>query len=175
MSYIESNDLKDIWRTLNPDTRHYTWCAAKAQVQCRLDYFLVSQSLHGFVHNAEITPGVKRDHSQVQLSLTKGSKSTGRGFWKLNTSLLMDNDYVRLIKADIKETIEKNENLNHILLWDFLKCHIRGTTISFSCMKSKKKRKQERELLGEILSLEQSLAESPETEVQNLLSEKRKN
>ena len=39
-------------------------------------------------------------------------------------------------------------------------------------MNSKEKRQQERELLGEIL--EQSLAESPETEVQNLLNEKRK-
>ena len=67
MIYIENNDLTDIWRTLNPDTRHYLWRAAKVQVQCRLDYFLVSQSLHGFVQNAEITPGFKTDYSLVQL------------------------------------------------------------------------------------------------------------
>ena len=91
--------MTDIWRTIEPNTRHYTWRSADTKIQCRLDYFLISQSLHGFVTNAEITPGFKTDHSVVQLSWTKGSQPRGRGFWKFNTSLLID--YVNLIKSEI--------------------------------------------------------------------------
>ena len=134
--------MTDIWRTIEPNTRHYTWRSADTKIQCRLDYFLISQSLHGFVNNAEITPGFKTDHSVVQLSWTKGSQPRGRGFWKFNTSLLID--YVNLIKSEIKGTIEQNQNLDPMLLSDFLKCHIRGTTIAYSSTKSKKKRKREK-------------------------------
>ena len=88
-------------------------------------------------------------------------------------SLLRDLDYLNLIKSEIKEIIEQNQNLDPMLLSDFLKCHIRGTAIAFSSMKSKKKRKREKELLEEILNLKKSLAVFPKSDTQNLLDNKK--
>ena len=84
-------------------------------------------------------------------------------------------DYVNAIKSEIKETIEQNQNLHALLLWDFLKCQIRGKTISFSSLQSKQRRKQENNLIAEILSLEKRLVQSPTVETKKLLDEKMKN
>ena len=43
---INNNDIHDIWRILNPDTRHYTWHSNhKPPIYSRLDYFLVSSNI----------------------------------------------------------------------------------------------------------------------------------
>ena len=36
-----SLDLIDVWRTLNPDGKRFTWRRTKPEVHCRLDYFKV--------------------------------------------------------------------------------------------------------------------------------------
>ena len=84
-------------------------------------------------------------------------------------------DYVNAIKSEIKETIEQNQNLHALLLWDFLKCHIRGKSISFSSLKSKQRRKQENNLIVEISSLGKRLVQSPTMETKKMLDEKMKN
>ena len=56
-------DLTDIWRDLNPEQRRYTWRQNKPEIQCRLDFFLISVSLAGRILKADILPGNKTDHS----------------------------------------------------------------------------------------------------------------
>ena len=41
----ESHNLRDIWRTLNPDLSRFTWRNKSLKVQCRLDFFLISDHL----------------------------------------------------------------------------------------------------------------------------------
>ena len=38
-------DLVDAWRILNPANRRCTWRCKRPEIQCRLDFFLVMQSL----------------------------------------------------------------------------------------------------------------------------------
>ena len=40
-----SLDLIDVWRTLNPDGKRFTWRRTKPKVQRRLYYFMISSSL----------------------------------------------------------------------------------------------------------------------------------
>ena len=73
------------------------------KVQCRLDFFLISQSVIGDVTNTDIVPGYKTDHCMITLDLSLHANSRGPGLWKLNTSFLTETAYVNLIKATIKE------------------------------------------------------------------------
>ena len=43
--FCDHFDFTDVWRVLNPDSRQYTWRQEKPEVRCRLDFFLVIQSL----------------------------------------------------------------------------------------------------------------------------------
>ena len=61
--FMENLDLTDAWRVLHPDSLRYTWRRRKPEIQCRLDFFLVSQSLMCNVTHADISTGYKTDHS----------------------------------------------------------------------------------------------------------------
>ena len=60
--FSENLDLVDAWRLLHPETNRYTWRQRHPKVQCRLDFFLVSQSIANTTTHAEISPGYKSDH-----------------------------------------------------------------------------------------------------------------
>ena len=116
----ENLDLVDAWRILNQEARRYTWRRSRPEIHCRLDFFLVSQSLLDIVSSADILPGFKTDHSLITLNISLHSNPRGRGFWKLITSLLVDADYIDLIKRTIRQTKQEYENdemMNPALLW----------------------------------------------------------
>ena len=103
------------------------------------------------------------DHSLVQLDFEVGKPWTGgRGFWKFNTALLKDVEYINTINSwlDDFET-EKHTFENKAMLWDFIKCKLRGVTISYSCFKAKERRNREAYLNNKISILEDNLSVSP--------------
>ncbi len=54
-TYMEEVELVDIWREQNPDTRKYTWHKLKpSPIFCRLDMFIVSFDMVGFVGKSDI-------------------------------------------------------------------------------------------------------------------------
>ena len=67
--------------------------------------------------------GYKTDHSLITIHLASYSNPRGPGFWKLNTSFLLDSEYIELIKKTIDEVAEEyrnNDDVDAILLWDQL-------------------------------------------------------
>ena len=99
---IHQYNLVDIWRELHPDGKQYTWRKFNENKQSRLDYFLISASLLPYVQNASIIPSYCSDHSGIELEIDFSKFIRGRGFWKFNTSLLNDPDYIKIIKNTIK-------------------------------------------------------------------------
>ena len=69
-----------------------------------IDFFLISSDLICDANLADILPGYKSDHSMILLKIALHDKPRGRGFWKLNTSLLKEEEYLNLIKAIIYQT-----------------------------------------------------------------------
>ena len=141
---VDSLDLTDIWRFLNADTKRFTWRWRNPEIPCRLDVFLISASLdcktvrifaysskrEQTTSRADIVPGFKVKHSLITLHLTNNINTRGPGFWKLNTSLLSDGEYIILIKKTIKEEANEYKNNNEVdatLLRDTMKMKIRST------------------------------------------------
>ena len=121
-------DLVDIWRTFNPDGRRYTWRRKTPKIHCQLDFFLVRQSIATITQTIDIVPGYKTDHSMIALIISLHSNQRGNGFWKLNTSLLSDEDYVKLIKSTIHQTktcYVNDSTVSPALLWEMIKLKVR--------------------------------------------------
>ena len=170
----ENLDLLDVWRIYNPDDRRYTCRQRQPKFQCRLDFFLISQSVIGDVTNADIVPGYKTDHSMITLDLSLHTNCRGPGLWKLNTSFLTETGYVNLIKATIKEVqgeYEKDDMVNRALLWDIIKLKIRGKSLQYAANKAKKTKDREVELEQAISKLELKMdnGDSSETEKSELI------
>ena len=93
------------------------------------------------ITKANILPGFKTDHSLITLHLTNNTNPRGPGFWKLNTSFLIEREYINLIKETINEVANdyKNDNeVDSVLLWDTMKLQIRSSSL---IMQRKRKQK----------------------------------
>ena len=111
------------------------------------------------VTKADILPGLKTDHSVLTLHFSRNKNPRGPGFWKLNTSFLLDIEYINLIKKTVKETSEEYENndeINAALLWDTMEMKIRSSSLHYLKIKSTKLKSQELEMT----SLQKTLEES---------------
>ena len=72
-----------------------TWQQRNPLVQCRLDYLLISSFLSTYVTDDRIRPSIKTDHSLISLQLQGTlSEKRGPGFWKFNSTLLKDEEYL---------------------------------------------------------------------------------
>ena len=99
LDYIEEENLLDVWRVSYEDSRKYTWRRLNPVIkQARLDFYLISENMFQFVTDTKIIPGYRTDHSGITLKLKLIDSKRGRGYWKLNNTLLKDKDYVSLIK-----------------------------------------------------------------------------
>ena len=134
----------------------------KTQIQCRLDFFLISNTLCPAVSNAEILSSYRTDHSVITVRINTATNPRGQGFWKLNTHLLTESDYINLIRktiTDISKEYEGQNEVDEILLWDVIKIEIRATSIQYAKEKKSRLRQKEYFLEKEILAFERKLEE----------------
>ena len=125
---------------------------------------MVSVSIAGRVSKADILPGYKTDHSLCKIDVNYHSNKRGPGFWKLNSALLSEIEYINAIKATITQTVaqyEHDEEVDEVLLWEMIKLEIRNTSIKYSKAKMKEMRKKEDIIENEIASLERQLEKDP--------------
>ncbi|RMX56506.1 hypothetical protein pdam_00023897, partial [Pocillopora damicornis] len=128
-------------KVLNPDNLRYTWRRKRPEIQCRLDFFLVTQSLMCNVKSTNIATGYKTDHSLIEVTIATHSNKRGPSFWKLNTSLLSEIDYINQIRVTIKNIQEEYKNdsfVDDALMWEMIKLKIREQSLKYSTVKKAK-------------------------------------
>ena len=162
-------DIIDIWRILNPDKLRYTrrQQSRSGFSQSRLDYFLISCHLQFQVKDADILPSIKSDHSLLKLQLNIiDEPPRGKGVWKLNSSLLLQPDYIQLITETIESAKRDALNLtDKSLSWDFIKCRVRTESISYAIREKKKNTVKENELHDKLAELEEIVSNTPSIDI----------
>ena len=99
----------------------------------RIDHILGHKSNLGKFKKIEIIPVIFSDHSAVRLDLNHRKKIIkNSNTWKLNNTLLNNQQIIEEIKKEIKICIEMNENENTTTqnLWDTVKAVLRGRIIA---------------------------------------------
>ena len=172
-SIIENQELVDPWRNNNPLQQQFTWFQHNPVKMSRLDFFLISSDLMNITEKVMIKSGYRSDHSLVILRLCSPESSRGNGFWKLNTLLLNDMDYVHLVNDTITENIQKyaqpNEDLanpkiklviSDQLFFEMVKMEVRKVTMTYASRKKRDRDKREGNIISEINKIESNLASS---------------
>ena len=114
----------------------------------------------GNVVSADIILGFKTDHSLITLNISLHANPRGRGFWKLNVSLLSDADYIDIIKQTIEQTKEEytdDNSVNPSLLWEMIKMKVREKSVSYAIGEKRKENDREHILEEKIATLEKEL------------------
>ncbi len=87
---IDGNNLCDIWRNRNPESKRFTWRRQNPQIHSRLDIWLVSDVCQDYCSEVDIIPSIRSDHSAIILNMKESYNVTGKGYWKLNNSCLCE-------------------------------------------------------------------------------------
>ena len=110
---MDQLDLIDIYRTFHPKTINFTFFSSAHGTFSRIDHFLGHKSSLGKFKKMEIIPSIFSDHNTIRLDVNY-RKETIKNFniWRLNNTLLNNQQIIEEIKTEIKIFIETNENEN---------------------------------------------------------------
>ena len=133
-------NLVDVWRTKNKNIRKFTCVkhnkSIKGTTMSRIDFFLISKELIANIQGSDILPGYKSDHAIPYLIIKTEFNKHGPGFWRLNTSLLKENEYASAVRDIIKEEkVKPFQNVFEKIM--FIKARVRGFSIQYSTRKKK--------------------------------------
>ena len=122
---------------------NFTFFSSAHETFSRIDHILGHKSNLGKFKRTEIIPSIISDHNAVRLDLNYRRKTIkNSSIWRLNKTLLNNQQITEEIKKEIKICIETNENENTTPnLWDTVKAVLRGRFIAIQvyCSRNKKK------------------------------------
>ena len=78
------------------------------------------------------------DHAIISLDIIANKTVRGKGYFKMNNSLLLEKDHKDKIKTIIRDTAEINKTVNPNTLWEIIKGSKRNETIKYAAYKWKK-------------------------------------
>ena len=125
----------------------------------------------------EILTSITPDHSGVRLEFNDlvDKFVFGKSYWKFNSSLCMDKDFVEEVNKEIQELKAEwsLQILNKLVFWDFLKMKMREFIITYSRKKAKARRVEIELLEKQIKDLEGELVVGPTKYIVDCIEGKR--
>ena len=125
---IDHIGLIDIYRTFHPRTTEYSFFSSAHETFSRIHHILRHKSSLRKFKKIEIISSIFFDHNAMTLDInyrTKSVKNTNT--WRLNNTLLNNQEITEEIKEEIKKYLETNDNENKVTqnLWDAAKAVLR--------------------------------------------------
>ena len=142
---IDQIDLIDIYRTFHPETSDYTFFSSVHGTFARIDHILGHISSLSKFKKIEIISSIFSDHNAMRLEMNyRGKNVKNTNTWKVNTTLLNNQEITEEIKEEIKKYLEKNDNENTTIqnLWDAAKAVLRGKFIAIQAYLKKQEKSQ---------------------------------
>jgi len=153
---MDQLDLIDIYRIFHPKTMNFTFSSSAHGTFSRIDHILHHKSSLGKFKKIEIISSLFSffffffsslfsDHNAVRLDVNYRKKLLKRKkIWRLNNTLLNNQQITEEIKKEIKICIEMNENENTTAqnLWDSVTAVLGGRFIAIQAYLKKQEKNQ---------------------------------
>ena len=154
---LDQIDLIDIYRTFHPKTTEYTFFSIAHGTFSRIGHILCHKSSVGKFKKIGIASSIFSDHNAMRLDINYRKKSVkSTNTWRLNNTLLNNQEITEEIKEEIKKYLETNENKNTTTqnLWDATKAVRRGKFIAIQSYLKKQEKSQINNLTLNLKQLE---------------------
>lgn len=103
-NFMVDNNLRDIWREMNPGINAFSWFRPNGSCKSRIDFWLGSDNVMAHITKASMSKAPLSDHCLIDLNLEPTIKMTyHKGYWKINDKLLQNEEYCNMIKKVIAE------------------------------------------------------------------------
>ena len=156
-NFMTSNDLCDMWKEINKTKCGFTYIDKNYGTRSRLDYILVSRMFKLSAVKIYVSNVLDRDHKAVIAEFNCCNNKRGKGYWKLNNSLMDDDQYSEGIQKVLRETeIEYGDLKSKRMIWEIFKIKVKEFSVKYSISKQKLKpdvkttQKQLDEILNDI-------------------------
>lgn len=154
-------ELHDIWRVKNPEKPKFTWSRKQpTKVKSRLDYWLSSVHIEDYTEQVDIIPFISSDHNAITIKLNSSNEDKsqkGRRYWKMNTSFLNEENYIKGITENNEVWLEEVRDSNDTVKWEYIKFKIRQFSIHYGKTKAKYLSNEEKDLEKKLYQLEEDL------------------
>ena len=137
--------LIGIYRTFQPKTTEYTFFSSAHGTFSRIDHILGHKSSLGKFKKIKIISSIFSDHNSTRLDINYRKKSVkNTNTWRLNNTVLNNQEITEEIKEEIKNYLEKNDNENMMTqnLWDVAKAVLREKFIAIQSYLKKQEKSQ---------------------------------
>ena len=115
-------------------------------------FWLICNNVCDFINATEVQPAIRTDHAAITLALADIGEIKGPGIWKMNVSLLEDENYLEQLRINIPKWKQEGEIdlSDKRCVWDWIKYNIRLHAISYSKEKAKLKYEKEQRIQQEL-------------------------
>ena len=139
-SLFDAAAVTDIWRYLHPVSSSFTWSRWDGTATLRMDLMGCPYAWLTNVSSSEIIPCPFSDHCAISMGFSiVETAPLGQGVWKLNTSILDDDEYTELINSFWGRWRQAQTAYPTLAKWwDAGKSRIKGITIAYCAQKTKK-------------------------------------
>ena len=142
---IDQIDLIDIYKTFHPQTVDYTFFSSAHGTFSRIDHILGHKSSLGKFKKIEIISSIFSEHNAMRLEMNYREKNVkNTNTWRLNNTLLNNQEITEEIKEETKKYLETNDSENTMTqnLWDAVKAVLRGKFIAIQAYLKKQEKSQ---------------------------------
>jgi len=142
---IANNNLYDIWRHRNNDSKFFSWKRVINGVvkMSRIDFYLVSQNLGNYIKNVFYKHTTMSDHNFIYMKIDFSLMERGPGVWIFNNQFLQEENFKKEIRCLIEK--EKTDILfdrEFIIWWDNIKYKIRKKCQIYGKIRNKSRYKE---------------------------------
>ena len=139
VAFFDACCIINIWRYLYPDSAEFTWTRWDGSIASRIDLCGVPYVWVSSVSSCGVVPCPFSDHCALLLSLSvPDAFPPGPGLWKLNTSILYEEEYCDLISAAWRNWCVSIPRFPSLAKWcEEGKSLIKGLTMKYCCERSK--------------------------------------
>ena len=135
-------------------------------------FLFVFDNFYRNFKSADKSQSIMSDHKIATFFLDMELTNRGNGYWKINNSILNDSDNIKMIKQITNDFLITNtrEYTSPHILWETLKCVIRGETIKFCALRKKNQNRKQHLLESKLNTMELLLNNCLTNEKINLMS-----
>ena len=155
-------DIHDVCRTNHPDRKEYTWSKPTPFTARIIDYIFCDTTSLTNITNSSIEGFSHSDHKLVKVQINMNSFRRGPGYWKFNSSLLSEADFVAEANNFIDAHLSDYQNDNPEITWEMLKAKFKFFCIEYTHNRSKNWEYRKQKLVQELKESEHKLATEPQ-------------
>ena len=132
-------EICDLWRKIHPTTVEYTYVdSSNRNYMSRIDYIMASEMLSNNVKIICTKVAPVPDHKAVIVVFEANECIRGKGYWKINNSVLKDDSYKKSIIEIFKQTINEYKDIaTKRNMWDLCKIRFKEFSIKY-CIEKKR-------------------------------------